>query len=626
MLERGNLVSSELIIWENHCRFQRETGLDTIAQMVYEIATLTVTTIIIIHSALRLFKFFKTDWKKGSHDLTIVAEMAWLATGIFLLCLWPEALDLRLYPRRSLVFYAGISVFLFSLGDGILRQRKLQRIQKWASVILLTILITIPLALLIRYLLFVRPRMEGPDFYFYVCTARHVASGMTDISMIRYFYFPGVYTFWKMVLAFTDGTLIALQWWYFGVILVNVFLIAAIIQTVTRNLFSAAIGALWYVAFCSKFEGFIGATEPISTIPALLGLLIWRGPPLISNALSMRSLALGIGFGLALYIRQHAGLISIGAVSLLISDFVQDKNRRSSAIWSFLIVSLTALCTFLIAILLEGHGFEPILIGIRHMREYGSTVNFWNFLWFSANLIKPLALCALVTGLGWVICLLRQRHLLQLPLWQVLGFCITAGFFSLIPFFSRPHLHYGLIAAPFLIIASCLFITYLIKLLPSQFFKIPIVRYVLILGIMLPFVQPRPTSPYFFLWPPSALVKPPQQRPWRLTPGVSSDFNVLKKYVVGEHIYVLPPRQNEVHFFLGTRHYFYGWGNKTRLIDVLEKPELQGVIVIKPETLPDYVVATASERHDFDRAHEILDQHKFRPAVTLSTMTLWRKL
>src|SRR5207245_1584080 len=114
----------------------------------------------------------------------------------------------------------------------------------------------------IHYAVAARDTVEGVDFYYYVCFARDLASGANDVPVARYMYFPGVYLFWRSVLRVAGESLSALQWAYVSLILANALVVGAVIVRVSRSIPAGVFGAIWYLILCSRFEGFIGTTEP----------------------------------------------------------------------------------------------------------------------------------------------------------------------------------------------------------------------------------------------------------------------------------------------------------------------------------------------------------------------------
>jgi hypothetical protein len=373
----------------------------------------------------------------------------------------------------------------------------------------------------------------------------------------------------------------------------------------------------------------VGATEPIATLPVLFGLLAWGGRSLLGKSGLFRLIALGTGLGLGLYTRQQAGLVALGAIALALTYF---RDRAFNHIVTFqrlLLLVLVTASVFLGGVVLEGYGLAPLRIGLENIPQYGNDdTNFFHVILQAAKLAGPISVFSVAAVLVWLVCfgLKRYRHLLFEPWCQMLGFTCVAGIVSVVPFFSRAHLHYGLVSGPLLIIASIIAFLVLLRQIPVLYRRTPLINFLLILLTLAPFIRPTMHSPYFFVWPLQNPVKPPQQRPWRLTPGLAEDLVKMKQQVrPRENIYVLPPRQNEVHYFLGTQHAFYGWSRFVPLSDVIQNPRLNGVIVVDSRFMPEYVVDIAVARFEYDRAPAILSKYGFVPVVRLPSLTLWRR-
>jgi len=177
-----------------------------------------------------------------------------------------------------------------------------------------------------------------------------------------------------------------------------------------------------------------------------------------------------------------------------------------------------------------------------------------------------------------------------------------------------------------LIIASAISIVIIARVVPVSWKRTPFARFALLILLILPFVHLKVRSAGFYLWPYDRYIRYPQSRPWRLTPGLAEDIAKMKQHVRPmENIYVLPPRQNDLHFFLGTRYEQYGWGTPIALNDVLAGAGLEGVLIVNVDSLPDYVALASKRAFDYDDAEQILTEHSYRLVVKLPTMSLWRK-
>lgn len=301
-------------------------------------------------------------------------------------------------------------------------------------------------AFAVRYILAVRPRIEGIDFYFYVCFARDLAAGAGDVSRTHLDYFPGVYAFWRAALAASGGRLPGLQWAYVGLLLANAALLFALVRRVTGSLRSGGYAALWYVVLFSLYEGFYGCTEPLTTLPALAGLLVWGGEPLRGARGALLTLALGAGLGLALFAKQQGGLISLGAVSLGVLAIAAPAERRPS-LSQLLALPAIAAGSFVLAGWVVGYGLAEIRGGLRYVDAYeshGSFAGNLNAFWHNSPL-SAVAICMAALIYAAPLVSRRLRPLLAERSYAVGCFALLAGAASLLQFTKRTYLHYALI-------------------------------------------------------------------------------------------------------------------------------------------------------------------------------------
>ena len=322
------------------------------------------------------------------------------------------------------------------------------------------VLIGLGVTLVICYALRVQPTIEGVDYYSNVLYARDLANGASDVSLDRYGYLPGVYTFWRFAVLVSGGSLDAVRWVYLALLGLNAALVGLVIWRVTHAVTAAFVGGFWLVLAFALYEGFQGLTEPIVTAPLLSGLLLWGGRPLQGRSGWWRALALGTGMGLALYAKQPGGLLATGAVALLIQNFTGTSDSAHDP-RQLVALPAIALTVFVAAVLCEGRGLEPLRIASELLPRYVGAwpeqghpflVNLgivaardW-FLW--VGWIAALAV--------WLAVVVANRGCPAEPWVQVMGFCVVATISSLKQYELRPYLHYFLIGAPTAIIAAVL--------------------------------------------------------------------------------------------------------------------------------------------------------------------------
>jgi hypothetical protein len=592
--------------------------------IAYELLTLAVAGSILAHAGRHVFVSIQT---RKSPFTNLLLNLVWLGLVLFLITLWPNSSYPQDYPTASFLFFASVAAIVLSLANHANPESQIGFIAKHSGRILLLTGCLVLVFLTVRYLVFYRPRMLGADFYYYLVVSRHMSSGFDDISFNHYFYFPGIFAFWRSVFLLINKSIDSIQWVYLFVIVLNSLLVGLIVHKVVKNLYMAVFAGMWYVLFCARFEGLLGVAEPIATLPILVGLLIWGGGSITGSVGLVRLIALGVGLGLGLYGRQFAGLVSLGALSLLPTYWLQDKKQPVVSFRRLLLLPLISGITLLIGILLEGYGLHPLIVAFKTMPDYGFHSNFLPTLWNLSGRIPLLTILSLLSIPIWsaVILFPRFRFHANERWWQMLGFTCLAGFLSLLSFLSRDSAHYGLFSGPMFIIAGSITVVILIRACPLHLQKKPVFYFVLIVFAVFPFIRDSSRSE-FYLWPPERPLMRPRIIPWHLRPEYAADLATMKRNLEPmEKIYVLPPSQNDIHFFLGTRYTEYGWFKPVRLTEVLKTEGLQGVVVVNRDALHPYYADLADKQFNYGRSEEILKAHQYEPVVQLRSMILWRK-
>ena len=213
-----------------------------------------------------------------------------------------------------------------------------------------------------------RPSIGGVDFYFYILNARDLADGPTHAPWARYIYFPGVYRFWEMVFRLTDGTLPSLQWAYLGILLANAGLVGIMLMTSVTSWWGGLLGSAAYLVFMHRLEGLSGSTEPISTIPFLIGLLLWNLCERHSHKIA-GLLYLSFACGICLFVKQQAGLLMLGMTAFIIVPSQQNQSFPNR-FFDFTIVAIGTAATFALAMWLDGGGWAALRMGLAFAAGY----------------------------------------------------------------------------------------------------------------------------------------------------------------------------------------------------------------------------------------------------------------
>lgn len=495
----------------------------------------------------------------------------------------------------------------------------------------------------VRGSLALRPTISEVDFYEFVCFGRDLALGPGPLINARFLYFPGSFRFFQAAILLGADDLPKLQGVFLGVIFAMAAAVAVLatrgwsdapepgtgpvrwtarIRGVLLGLTSFALTLL----LLPGLEGYTGSIEVIAVLPALLGLAAWSGAPLSGLDGFARAGVLGIGLALATFVKQQAGLLSLGWVALL--PFAVGR-RRQHHLGTLLVVPAAAATTLCVLFALDG-GWDALKQGLSQATGYVVTGGFvtnvlrvyphaWMMLWPALLLFTAWLLFGFLPSL---------RGMWQSTGHQLAGFCLLGGFASLLQLRWRPYLHYLLLTLPFLV-AGC-FVAgrdLLGRLGPRT------------LG---PLTRPLPALALVFLLARAASLLPVdvlslgvQQVPSRDWPDAqaSQDLDHLRQHVrPGEDLLVLPSRRNAAHYRLGTRTdswpLGYIWpprepGEYPRFIRArrpLHVLVLTGLIA--PAHREDWANCLQG---DCAGALRALPESGYRVVAQLPTMTLWRR-
>ncbi len=401
------------------------------------------------------------------------------------------------------------------------------------------------------YLLAMRGAVGDVDLFYFLCYARDMNLG-GNIPENVYSYFPGIYTFWRFAILISGDALPALQAWHLGTIVLNCLLVSLLLWRLTRSLPAALFSAGWALLLYSRFQGLGGTSEPLATIPLLAALCYWNGESMRGQKGILYCLALGIGFGLALYGKQQAGLLSLGALMLL-AESLGPARRHDLRI--LVVLPILALLTLVVAILAEGEGMAPLWKGLSIVSAYGQEGSWLHNLYVQVRRDETAALAALFTagtlcwwGLGKRTMTDPERRQLS-----VAGLLAISGLATLIQFRSRGFHHYMLLAVPSLVVSSSLAWLHLWSRRAEAWRSLKIPCLALLLAPLVPFLfssgigksflageLPRPVEGAYFphLHQKLNFGEDVEQIRQQLAPGAS--------------ILLVPARHNSIHFLLHT--------------------------------------------------------------------------
>ena len=438
-------------------------------------------------------------------------------------------------------------------------------------------------ALAVQLTIVARPFIGGLDFYYYIVTARDLAQGAPDVSPLRYFYFPGVYSFWKAVFSVSDGSLASLQWAYVAVLWANAVLVGVILATLTRLWQAGALAASVYLFEASRIEGFAGCTEPIATLPFLMGLWLWI---VMGRAGQLRAglMALASGFGLALYVKQHGGLLALGAIGLLAALKGNDPHRRYK-VPDFLILPIGAAGVFLLAVMLEGGGVAAVRMGLLAAHEYLPHGSWLEHVDRVYGVTRPVADLFFAGCAAWAVMLIARERVPAVSdaVMLTLGLAIFSALGGLLQFWKRSYLHYTMLLLPSAIIAAGLAIYLVSEWLrrharDAARFPSP----ALVLG-MAAFVWMTAAGTAGFIQESAAQLASPTQ--WTTKEQVRSLTPLCTAVSAGDSLLLIPPLENRVHWYCRTRpvdlKFINSWDptGPAPYIPLLSEPSLKYVFV-----------------------------------------------
>jgi len=416
----------------------------------------------------------------------------------------------------------------------------------------------------VSVLLSSRPSIGGVDFYFYVLNARDLADGPTHAPWARYIYFPGVYRFWETVFRLTDGTLPSLQWAYLGILLANAGLVGIVLMTSVTSWWGGLLGSTAYLVFMHHLEGLSGSTEPISTIPFLIGLLLLNLCERHSHS-TAGLVCLFLACGICLFVKQQAGLLMLGMTALIIVPSYKDQSLLNRLV-DFAIVAIGTAATFVLAMWLDGGGWAALGMGLAFAAGYtaqGIWLDHVSGLWAAT---QPLSGGFLLAMIVWIAFAARpkSRDTHSLMDMRLLGVTTLSTLAGLLQFSRRGYLHYGLLILPCAIIAvSCAIKTGIDASRSLAAYWAPAQRLLPIaafLIVLLVFVPGAGSDILGLSWPQDAA--PPAASATPSTPQLAALCAKLKP---GSFLLIIPARHNNVHWACRTRTIGlplgYGWEN-----------------------------------------------------------------
>ena len=483
------------------------------------------------------------------------------AAAFALLCLaglqaWPAAGEPWRYPIAC-ARAAAPALVLAAWWSPPRLADKATRVLAWSAALAV-------MAYALRIIISYQPAVGDRDFFTYLLTARDQLDRVTASGAAQPVYFPGTYLPWELALAATHRSLPALQWFYTGILLLNGALVGAVVWRATCSPCWTAFCAAAQLLLCIDLGASGGITEPIAILFPLGGILLWNGEPLRGRRGLWLAAFLGAGFGCGIYCKQTAALVALGFGIL----FLLRTRDATDQLSRLLLVPLCAAAT--LAGLFGLHGGMTALRGGLHIIDSYKVMND-----FSVNVSKPwhvlwplpwLALGGLLSLVG----LLLFRRELSQPWLRRAALLLSAGFWALYQYRTRPFLHYGLLSLPLLLAgtAGLLYVGWTqLRTAAPRAARAAAPALILLATAWLGGrdgdvgLASRPGPLRFF----SLSVDRPLLREWPYGFPAQAQLEAIKPLLQpGEGAFVISPMRNAAHFLLGTRSLGwpqgYGWG------------------------------------------------------------------
>lgn len=397
-----------------------------------------------------------------------------------------------------------------------------------------------------------RPEAGSVDLFYYLCTARDMIRDPQSTPIQAYGYFPGVYAFWRSVLQVTGEDPARIQGAIVALLVANAMLLCAVVRRGPGGWGWGVLASLWYLASATRYDGLAGVTEPLATLPFLLALLLWGGRPWRWPGAILKAVAMGALLGLAVYCKQQAGLLCLGALALAGSWLAEGRRWRDAMV--LLLVPAAALGALAAGIAAEGKGWVPLQRGLWKVQAYAPQGSWLGNLYVQARADESLAAAGLVlvvaTAWHWYQ-VLRQRPG-TVPSWlAITTWLAVSALASLLQFRLRPYGHYMLLGLPCVVGGVVLWLEHVAW--PAVRDR-HLVAGLLMSLLALPLLGTHAYHHTLTVWPIRQPPRTPTSIPWFRQPQVQQDMERLRRYIRrGDTILVLPPRYNAVYFLLGVR-------------------------------------------------------------------------
>lgn len=463
--------------------------------------------------------------------------------------------------------------------------------------------------------------VDGVDLYVFVNHARDMVRGMAPESDTAYRYFPGVYTFWRFSLWCFGSELHVIQCGVTALLAVNALLTGLLSWRLATSAPVGCLGCILYLCIASRCECLSGTAEPLSTIPFLFALLFLSFE--LPKHRWIRLMMAGIGFGLCVYCKQQAGLLTLGVVAIPVSAVVVSPRWpaifRSSR--DVAVIALVAAVTLLLGILCEGKGLSPLAQGLRMAADYDAHGSWFGNLYHVFRNDESIGLMAAAAA-GGIVLAAKSRRTDNDRTLVVVGILSCAGMAALAQFRTRAYYHYFLLTLPCLVTVFVWSAHLFVQRFATSSAVHRCLRAIVVLLAVVPVLRTGERPFDFEAWNPVLTSVSGEKRPWHAAADVQSDLARLRPHVPPQgQILVLPPVRSAVYFLLdGFQSSGYGFGPSG--LENVNWDRLQAAVVI--ESMDDREAANWKAA-DCDSAMLTLEKRGFMQTRQSGRFSLWER-
>ncbi|GIW92113.1 MAG: hypothetical protein KatS3mg110_0154 [Pirellulaceae bacterium] len=385
------------------------------------------------------------------------------------------------------------------------------------------------------------------------------------------------------------------------------------------------VSTLLYWTIASRYEALLGVVEPLATLPVVVALGFWQGRNTERTESYLRLVLLGAAWGIAVWIRQHAGLLALGWIPLVV-EWLRRPGWNYRVLGVLLLVPVTATCMLLVGILYEGHGLLPLRLGLAASAAYATRGGFWLNLYHQFRNDEAssfLALVSVASSLVLAGIALAKQQSLTCP--QRLSIVAATGALAgLYLFRMREYYHYSMLIVPAILLSQCAVAEavrrYLVRAQGVWSLWAIMVFYLLVFH----YTGGSETTFYYARW------RPPDGSPWRAwheEPAVSADLEKVRSLLedADGKLYVIPPHRIEPYLLWQVRGSpKIGYGFDAPEPEAFPWEEVRYVLVIDSRfDAPSH----RAPRHAalLEELIAALPQRGFRAVCVLPTMTLYER-